>query len=176
MSIANKSIYQTNPSLMQGATQCAKCPSVFRTSGTVSAPKEASQYSFTCNQGKKGCRDHFLETQLWMNPRQIEPPRVWCNCRWEMPAYILPILPPALWWSISIWEYSIQAPCITCISALQSQENIIHICIFSPQADFLLNLPPHMMCNRLQRWYVTIPSSDRWCTTIGNHHWQCTIG
>ena len=64
MSIANKFIYQTNPSLMQRANQCAQFPSVFRTSGTVSAPKEASQYSFKCNQGKKGCIDAFLGTQL----------------------------------------------------------------------------------------------------------------
>ena len=25
---------------------------------------------------------------------------------------------------------------------------------------------------RLQRWYITIPSSDRWCTTIENHRYQ----
>ena len=26
--------------------------------------------------------------------------------------------------------------------------------------------------DRLQRWYITIPSSDRWCTTIENHRYQ----
>ena len=25
---------------------------------------------------------------------------------------------------------------------------------------------------RLQRWYITIPSLDRWCTTIENHRYQ----
>ena len=25
---------------------------------------------------------------------------------------------------------------------------------------------------RLQRWYITIPSSDQWCATIKNHHFQ----
>ena len=25
---------------------------------------------------------------------------------------------------------------------------------------------------RLQRWYITIPSSDQWCTTIENHRYQ----
>ena len=25
---------------------------------------------------------------------------------------------------------------------------------------------------RLQQWYITIPSSDQWCTTIENHHYQ----
>ena len=29
-----------------------------------------------------------------------------------------------------------------------------------------------MMCNRLQRWYVTIPPSDQWRTTIENHRNQ----
>ena len=25
---------------------------------------------------------------------------------------------------------------------------------------------------RLQRWYITIPSLDQWCTTIENHRYQ----
>ena len=25
---------------------------------------------------------------------------------------------------------------------------------------------------RLRRWYITIPSSDQWCTTIENHRYQ----
>ena len=26
--------------------------------------------------------------------------------------------------------------------------------------------------NRLRRWYLTIPSSDQWCTTIENHRYR----
>ena len=26
--------------------------------------------------------------------------------------------------------------------------------------------------HRLQRWYITIPSLDQWCTTIANHRYQ----
>merc|ERR1712001_649022 len=26
--------------------------------------------------------------------------------------------------------------------------------------------------DRLRRWYITIPSLDRWCTTIENHRYQ----
>ena len=28
------------------------------------------------------------------------------------------------------------------------------------------------LCDRLRRWYITIPSSDQWCTTIENHRYQ----
>ena len=30
----------------------------------------------------------------------------------------------------------------------------------------------HKSQHRLQRWYITIPSLDRWCTTIENHRYQ----
>ena len=35
--------------------------------------------------------------------------------------------------------------------------------------DFLKSF---FICTRLQRWYITIPSSDQWCATIENHRYQ----
>ena len=43
---------------------------------------------------------------------------------------------------------------------------------FFSTGRFPTKFASHMMCNRLQRWYVTIPPLDQWQTTIENHRNQ----
>ena len=44
----------------------------------------------------------------------------------------------------------------------------------SCSTPWILKSVSHFYClkTRLQRWYITIPSSDQWCTTIENHRYQ----
>ena len=44
--------------------------------------------------------------------------------------------------------------------------------IFKNRLKWIKNPNLHDSRTRLRRWYITIPSSDQWCTTIENHRYQ----
>ena len=74
------------------------------------------------------------------------------------------------------WKFLIQSSCYS--TKWQLLPKLIHYRAFNfSNVDILMLLlvidSDDRVCARLRRWYITIPSSDQWCTTIENHRYQC---
>ena len=76
-----------------------------------------------------------------------------------------------------LWNpFGLLARCTRVSNILQEHENLNSSLQHQSCDSFFCVMPVNIEwgCHppRLRRWYITIPSSDQWCTTIENHRYQ----
>ena len=81
----------------------------------------------------------------------------WTKCKWKL--YHKHRFPCWLLWRISVLDTVLRT------KVLVQWFNKLRYCSLFLQ----YKINKQTSCFRLRRWYITIPSSDQWCTTIENH-------